>query len=104
MIFLLFPTSNIHCQILFINVGGLQKGIQGPDFEEFIQNYYIICIQETHFDCFDAISIPGLIPLSFMVKNRAKTKIRWDCCLKDDVFNKIKDLKNSGETVTGLLV
>ena len=61
-----------HCQILSINVGGLNKRLQSSDFEECIQNYSIVCIQETHFDHFDSIHIPGFTPLPFMIRDRAK--------------------------------
>ena len=41
-------------KILSINVGGggggLRNKMENPDFEKFIINYDIVCIQETHFD------------------------------------------------------
>ena len=37
-------TSSRSFQILSITTGGLQKRLKGPDFEDFIQNYMLICI------------------------------------------------------------
>ena len=84
-----------HCQILSIQVGSLNKN---PDFEEFIQSYSIVCIQETHLDHFDSIHIPGFTPLPFMIRDRAKYRSGGIAILvKEDVFGKINSVKNSGE-------
>ena len=94
-----------HCQILSINVGGLNKRLQSPDFEEFIQSYSIVCIQETHFDHFDSIHIPGFTPLHFMIRDKAKYRSGGIAILvKEAVFDKINTVKNSGENFIGFHV
>ena len=80
-------TNNLSFQILSINVGGLQKRLQGPDFEDFIQNYSLICIQETHFDCFDSIDIEGFTALPLMNRSRARNRSGGIAILvKDDTY------------------
>ena len=74
-----------------INVGGLQKRLHGPDFERFIQIFSLICIQETHFDCFDSIDIQGFKPLPFMIRHRVKCRSGGIAILvKDEYFDKLK--------------
>ena len=96
--FLNAHSINDSFEILSINVGGLQKRLHGPDFEHFIQNFSLICIQETRFDCFDSIDIQGFKPLPFMIRHRAKYRSGGIAILvKDEYFDKVKVLKNSGE-------
>lgn len=91
-------TNNLSIQILSINVGGLQRRLQGPDFEDFIQNYSLICIQETHFDGFDSINIEGFTALPLMIRKRARNRSGGIAILvKDNMLDKVKILKNSGE-------
>ena len=45
--------------ILSLNAGGLRKRLNTPEWEETISSYDIVCIQETHFDAFDSLDIPG---------------------------------------------
>ena len=90
--------SNQPFHILSINVGGLRNKLYGPDFEDFIKHYSVICIQETHFDRFDNIDIPGFQPLPFMNRDRARIRSGGIAVLvKDEVFDKVTVLKSSGE-------
>lgn len=43
----------------FLNVCGLKRRMQYPDFCSFIQNYDIICLAETKLDASDVISLDG---------------------------------------------
>ena len=90
--------NNLSFQILSINVGGLQKRLQSPDYEDFIQNYSLICIQETHLYCFHSIDIQGFIALPLMNRNRARNRSGVIAILvEDNILEKIKILKNIGE-------
>ena len=93
--FLNAHSINDSFKILSINVCGLQKRLHGSDFERFIQIFSLICIQETHFDCFDSIDMQGFKPLPFMIRHRAKHRSGGIAILvKDEYFDKIKVLKN----------
>ena len=86
--FLNAHSINDSFKILSINVGGLQKRLHSS----------LICIQETHFDCFDSIDIQGFKPLPFIIRHMAKYRSGWIAILvKDESFDKVKVLKNSGE-------
>ena len=96
--FLNAHSINDSFKILSINVGGLQKRLLSPDFERFIQNFSLICIQETHIDRFDSIDIQGFKPLPFMIRHMAKYGSGGIAILvKDEYFDKVRVLKNSGE-------
>ena len=94
-------------RILSINVGGLHTKKENPDFENFISSYDIICIQETHFDIYDSISINGYKLLPTMVRCNVGSKsggiavlVRdsiFDTIDQDSIFDTIKVVQNSGE-------
>ena len=88
--FLNAHSNNDSFKILSINVGGLQKRLHGPHFERFIQNFSLICIQETHFYCFDSTDIQGFKPLPFMIRHRAKYRSGGIAILvRDEYFDKV---------------
>lgn len=54
-------------KLLMINVCGLVKRIQYPEFMELIEGYDILCFVETKTDDADEINLPGFI---LHMKNR----------------------------------
>jgi exonuclease III len=48
-------------KLLMINVCGLVKRIQYPEFMELIEGYDILCFVETKTDDADEINLPGFI-------------------------------------------
>lgn len=87
-----------NCNILSINVGGLNNKIQSPDFENFINKYDIICIQETHFDVHDSISLNGFKCLPTMVRVDARYRSGGIAILvRDSIYDTVQIVKNSGE-------
>ena len=59
--------DKLNLKILSLNVCGIKRRLQYPDFIELINAYDIICFQETKTDNCDKISSPGFI---FEMKNR----------------------------------
>ena len=61
--------NNSFCKlnILSLNVCGIKKRLQYPEFIELINRYDIICLQESKTDNCDEISVPGDIS---KMKNR----------------------------------
>lgn len=87
-----------YCNILSINVGGLVNRIQSPDFEEFINKYDIICIQETHFDAYDSIHINGYTCLPTIVRVDAKYRSGGIAILvRNSIYDTVQIVKNSSE-------
>ena len=60
-------------KISTINVGGLQSKLKFPDFTEYINEYDLICITETHLDIFDNYNINNYSVYN-KVRNNCKRK------------------------------
>ena len=56
---------------LSLNVSGLKRRIDYPDFVEFINKYDLFCVSETHLDSSDIVDIPGY---TFIPKHRTHYK------------------------------
>ena len=50
------PPDNIWLKIVTINVGGLKSKVKYPEFQEFVSDYDIICVTETHLDIVQEIA------------------------------------------------
>ena len=87
-------------KILSLNAGGLRSKIHNPEFEETIQNYDIVCIQETRFDLFDTIDVSGFKCLPFKTRTCAKIRSGGIAILvKEHLIDKVKiKKKNDGKT------
>lgn len=62
--------KNKSINIGFLNVSGLLKRKNYPDFVDYITSYDIFCIAETHLDDTDIVDIPGYI---FLAKHRKQS-------------------------------
>ena len=84
--------------ILSLNAGGLRKRLNTPEWEETISSYDIVCIQETHFDAFDSLDIPGFKCLPLITRNNAKVRSGGLAILvREHLYDSIKILKSEGD-------
>ena len=60
-------------KISTINVGGLQSKLKSNDFTEYINEYDLVCITETHLDIFDNYNINNY-SVNNKVRNNCKRK------------------------------
>ena len=51
--------SYCNINIVSLNVCGLVSKLVSPEFITFINSYDIVCLQETKFDIYDVIDVPG---------------------------------------------
>ena len=69
-----------------------------PDFENFINKYDIICIQETHIDAHDSISLNGFKCLPNMVTVDARYRSGGIAILdRDSIYDTVQIVENIGE-------
>jgi hypothetical protein len=52
-----FPQEKI--KLGRLNVCGLKKGLVYPEFVKLIEDFHILCVQETKLDEFDKVELPG---------------------------------------------
>ena len=84
--------------ILSLNAGGLRKRLNTPEWEETISSYDIVCIQETHFDAFDSLDIPGFKCLPLITRNNAKVRSGGLAILvREHLYDSIKILESEGD-------
>ena len=94
----IYAENNQFLKILSINMGGLNNKAISPEFTNLIHKHDIICIQESHFDRYDAISVEGFTLLPTMVRAEAKCRSGGIAILvRDNIFDSVDIVQNSGE-------
>ena len=94
-----------HLNVCSLNVNGLKKRIDYPDFTEFVSKYDIFCISETHLDKTDIVDLPGY---TFFTKHRLQQYKRKSggigIYVKDELVSCIETLSNNSEYILWLSI
>ena len=82
-----------------INVGGIKTKLKGADFEQYIEQFDLVCLGETKLDRFDDIVIPGY---KCYMLNRTVCKVKSGgiaLLVKESLLAFVKPLESSSECV-----
>ncbi len=70
-----------HIRIGSLNVCGIKDKLNIPEFEQFIREYDIISIQETHLHEYDSVVFPGYTVMRNDRKQHKSTRIYGGICV-----------------------